>query len=275
MKKFEQQSFENLLKDFYNLTGMKTCLYDADGNELCYYPGKLSDFCKILRKDEKMDARCRECDRLAFANCRKNRTQYVYSCHAGLRECISPILFENRIIGFIMIGQINGSDSEAFARVEKELPPELSAELKDAYNRLPLFSSEKLLSAFRVLDACAGYELLKTLMLTKNDPIDSRIDEYIHSNLSAPLSVSHLCSEFHLSRYEIYNICKEYFAFTPAEYIKNCRLAHACNLLATTALPIKDIAERCGIPDYNYFSKIFKSSYKLSPTQYRKAQKSI
>lgn len=96
------------------------------------------------------------------------------------------------------------------------------------------------------------------------------IDKYIHENISAPLSVSHLCSEFHLSRYELYNICNEYFYCPPAEYIKKCRLTHACNLLRNTELAVNKIAVKCGIEDYNYFSKIFKSTYRLSPSEYRK-----
>ena len=34
MAHFDLHSLEKLLYDFYNLTGVKTCLYDAEGNEL-------------------------------------------------------------------------------------------------------------------------------------------------------------------------------------------------------------------------------------------------
>jgi AraC-like DNA-binding protein len=45
---------------------------------------------------------------------------------------------------------------------------------------------------------------------------------------------------------------------------------HAAYLLLSTSLPICEIARACGIPDYNYFSKLFKKEYGCSPTVYRK-----
>ena len=270
MAHFDLHSLEKLLYDFYNLTGVKTCLYDADGNELCYYPAKLSSFCKILREDPEKDSLCRECDKHAFATCRKTHSQYVYTCHAGLKECVSPILRDDRIIGFIMLGQIK-SNSDAEPNIFKtKMPKERMELLGQAYDRLPIISNQKLFSAFRILDACSGYELLKTLLQSGKNPIDRQIESFIYNNLAEPLSIPYLCSEFHLSRYEIYNICNKYFSCSPAEYIKKCRLTYACKLLTATDLPIHKIAMQCGIPDYNYFSKIFKAYYKISPSTYKK-----
>lgn len=272
MSNFDLQSLEKLLYDFYNLTNIKTCLYDSEGNEICYYPKKFSAFCDILRKNEAIDQRCKDCDKIAFANCRKTRSQYVYTCHAGLYECISPIIYNNHIIGFIMLGQIKSNDKTDFANLEKDFSVPLQKKLRTAYDSLPNISKEKILSAFRILDACTGYELFKTLIHIHENSIDRQIDKYIRENLSMPLSVPHLCFEFHLSRYELYNTCNEYFGCTPAEYIKKCRLAHACKLLTTTNLPVHKIAMQCGIPDYNYFSKVFKSSYGICPSKYKECQ---
>ena len=270
MSRFELHSLEKLLYDFYNLTGVKTCLYDSEGNELCYYPTKLSTFCKILREDPKTDALCKDCDRHAFATCRKTHSQHVYTCHAGLRECVSPVICDNRIIGFIMLGQIKSSHDAEPIIFQNEIPGERKERLRLAYDCLPSISNQKLFSAFRILDACAGYELLKTLLQVSKNSIEEQIEKFVNQNLSMPLSVPYLCDEFHLSRYEIYNICNKYFCCSPAEYIKKCRLTHACKLLTTTDLPIHEIALQCGIPDYNYFSKIFKAGYGISPSTYKK-----
>lgn len=270
MANFDHRSLKQLLQDFYMLTDIKTCLYDAEGNELCFYPTKFSRFCEILRRDEVMDLRCKDCDKKAFAHCRNTRSQYVYTCHAGLRECVSPILYNNQIIGFMMIGQIKSNSDRDFAEFEKELPQYVRIRLRSAYDSLPTVTDVKLASAVRILDACTNHELLKTMVQLYNDPIEAKIDKYIYENLSKPLSVSHLCSQFHLSHHEIYQICNEHFCLSPAKYIKSCRLAYACKLLTSTDLPINKIAVLCGIEDYNYFSKLFKNAYNVSPTEYRK-----
>ena len=270
MAELMTNALEKLLQDFYNLANIKTCLYDIEGNELCFYPKKFSDFCEILRQNQLMDKKCKDCDKLAFEHCKRTQSQYIYTCHAGLEECISPIICDNRVIGFIMIGQIKSSNAPSFNDIATNLPGYLLDDLKDTYERLPTISSEKLNSAFRILDACAGYELLKKAVGSDNNSIDAQIQHYIRENISRPLSVAHLRSVFHLSHSEIYNIFKEYFDCTPADYIKKSRLKYACKLLATTDLPINRVAVLSGIPDYNYFSKIFKSTYNISPSEYRK-----
>lgn len=268
MKAIVSEDLQTLLQDFYNLTGIKTCLFDAEGNELCYYPPMHSRFCALLRRDAAMDQKCRACDREGFAACRAKRAQHSYLCHAGLRECISPIQYEGQIIGFIMLGQIKES-AEPSAETA-DLIEKLGSAFAKTYEELPSIPYEKRLSAFRILDACASYELLKALPSQSTPHIDRALESLVQKNLSAPLSVPFLCSCLHLSHNEIYTICKEYFASTPAEYIKKSRLAYAKQLLAETNLSVGEIAVRCGIPDYNYFSKVFKSAFSESPTAYRK-----
>ena len=203
-------------------------------------------------------------------NGRALRAQHSYICHAGLRECISPITFEGRIIGFIMIGQIK--EGELPSRQTRDLIQKAEESLLAAYEALPSIESEKLTSAFRILDACASYELLKSLATFNAPRIDRELEHLVQENLSGALSVPFLCARLRLSHNEIYTVCKEYFASTPAEYIKKSRLAYAKRLLAESDLPIGEIAIRCGIPDYNYFSKVFKAAFSESPTAYRKRQ---
>lgn len=271
MKNFDVQSLKQLLCDFYHLTNIKVCLYDIEENELYFYPKRLSSFCEILRQDANYDNLCKECDKRGFANCKKTRSQYIYTCHAGLRECVSPIICDDQLLGYIMLGQIKNNSETDFSHLEDRFPASLRESLREAYENLPTISNETILSAFHVLDACAGYEALKMLLQNHNYSIESQIDKYIHKHLSTQLSVSSLCTEFHLSRHEIYDICKKCFHATPAEYIKKCRLSYACTLLTTTDYPVYDIAIRCGVPDYNYFSKVFKSEYGMSPTIYKKS----
>ena len=271
MQVIDTEALLRILHDFYNLTGIKTCFYDATGKELCFYPKKYGDFCALLRNDPQMNARCEQCDKQAFAVCKKMHKQYLYTCHAGLQECISPILQENEIVGYIVIGQAKSNASTEFFSLLERLPSEQMTNLQNAYARLPAIDSEKLLSATRILDACTGYERLKTLAVRQASPIDLQMDKFIRDRLNEELSVPLLCSKFHLSHSELYAIFKEYFDSTPADYIKKCRLSHACKLLKETALPVHKIATRCGIPDYNYFSKVFKRAYGTSPREYRRS----
>lgn len=270
MEAFLQKKMTDLLRDFYTLTGIKICVYDKVGNELCYYPAKFSPFCALLRGDPSLDARCRACDRHALIQCKKTHEQYVYTCHAGLTECVSPILVGESIVGYIVVGQIKADKSADFAKIADSLPVALREELSQEFERLPVIGHERLGAAMRILDACAGYEHLKRLVNTSDRQIDTLLERYIHEHLREDLSASLLRAEFHLSHHELYTLFRDYFHTTPAEYIKARRLKQACRLLTTTDLAVSAIARECGIPDYNYFSKIFKREVGTSPRDYRR-----
>ena len=269
MQSHNLEKMQSLLKDFYNLTQMKICIYDSEENELCFYPEKFSPFCSLLREDENMNLKCKACDKNAFSICKKTRKQYFYTCHAGLLECISPILYEEKIIGYIAIGQIKTNKDQIFESLASLSKDQLQL-LEKEFDRLPTFDMQKINSALRILDACTGYEYLKSLIKKEENRIDVLLDNYVSANIENDLSVQRLCSVFHLSHSEIYSVFKEYFNSTPAEFVKIRRLKKACNLLLETSLPINKIAKKCGIPDYNYFSKVFKHSLGISPKQFKK-----
>ena len=273
METYNLKKMRELLHDFYYLTKIKICIYDSGENELCFYPEKLTPFCAMLREDEEMNERCRACDRHAFAQCKKTRRQYVYTCHAGLIEGISPILYDDRIIGYIAIGQIKSNPKADFEDLAERIPTERRESLRALFRQLPTTEEEKITCAMRILDACTGYEYLKTLARGAEKQIDLRLSSYVDEHLTEELTVRVLCTHFHLSHSEIYSIFREYFETTPAEHIKERRLSVACRLLRETSLPVSEIARRCGIPDYNYFSKIFKKSFGISPREYRKTQR--
>lgn len=264
MKTYDLEKLKKLLKDFYNLTNIKICIYDNNENELCYYPEKLNPFCKLLREDGEMDARCKSCDKRAFSECKKTHKQYLYTCHAGLTECVSPILYKDNIIGYVIIGQIKESSKFSMPSISKT-----TTQLIDEFNKLPEISRDKINSAVNIMDACTGYEYLKNLMASIENDIQTRISNFISNNIKGDLTVATLCSEFNLSNSEVYNIFKTYFGMTPAEYIKNYRLKEAYQLLESTRLAVNKVAVKVGIPDYNYFSKIFKKHFSISPRQLR------
>ena len=271
MQLYDLEKKKKLLHDFYFLTGIKICIYDGSGRELCYYPEKLSPFCSALRKNKFMDARCAECDKNAFSVCKKTHRQYIYTCHAGLLECISPVLYGDWIVGYIAVGQIKTSENANFSKLYDHLDSENMAQLHKSFKQQPIFDREKIDAALNILDACAGYEYLKTLINTETNRFDARICEYIDQNLDGNLDVQTICRQFQLSKTELYQIFREYFSDSVADFIKKRRLKKACELLKTTPYPIYKIAKLCGISDYNYFSKVFKKMFHVSPSVFKKS----
>lgn len=101
-----------------------------------------------------------------------------------------------------------------------------------------------------------SYEILITLDYIKNhykeDINLTNISEYVHFH------PSYLSKEFNRQ-----------LKISISDYIVNCRLNNAKQLLETTNLTITDIALASGFTNFRYFSQCFKHQFSISPSQYR------
>ena len=60
--------------------------------------------------------------------------------------------------------------------------------------------------------------------------------------------------------------------YSPIDYLIQIRLAKGAEMLLKTQLPVSEIAQKCGFPDSNYFSRQFRKRYTLSPKEYRQGK---
>ena len=56
---------------------------------------------------------------------------------------------------------------------------------------------------------------------------------------------------------------------TTSDLVQRIRISTAKDLLRNSALPIWEVAQKCGINDAAYFSTLFKKSVGKTPAQYR------
>ena len=63
---------------------------------------------------------------------------------------------------------------------------------------------------------------------------------------------------------------KEVAKLPPQQFLIQCRLQHAANQLIATRDSVAEIAERVGIDNQFYFSRLFKEKYLTSPLEYRR-----
>lgn len=62
---------------------------------------------------------------------------------------------------------------------------------------------------------------------------------------------------------------KSLVGLTPADFLREARIKHACQLLRETGQSISDIAYACGFTDPKYFGKCFRNTLGCSPSEYR------
>ncbi|MGM9619437.1 MAG: helix-turn-helix domain-containing protein [Oscillospiraceae bacterium] len=93
---------------------------------------------------------------------------------------------------------------------------------------------------------------------------------YIHEHFQEPISVAQLAQAIHVSKRACFRLFQENLHMTPVEYIRNCRLQKACQMLAKSKEPIAQIAYSCSLGSSSYFGKIFREAFGCSPKEYRK-----
>lgn len=101
------------------------------------------------------------------------------------------------------------------------------------------------------------------------------IENHILENLSHQPTLSTLSARFGYTRQYIIRVFKRQFHTTPAAYINDVRLSRAIRYLAEGSISIEEVARRCGFEDANYFSRLFKRKYGLTPSDYRRQSTGI
>lgn len=94
--------------------------------------------------------------------------------------------------------------------------------------------------------------------------------DYIRENYAKKITVSQMAEIMNISESYLYDFFKKTLGTSPVHYLNEYRLSVASELLTHTNDTISTIAEKVGIQDQFYFSKLFKSKYLVSPLKYRK-----
>lgn len=97
-----------------------------------------------------------------------------------------------------------------------------------------------------------------------------RLLTFVEDNLgNSNVGVDDIAVATATSRSSLNRKIKALLGVTPADFLKEARMKRACRQLLTTSKSINDIAYYCGFSDPKYFSKCFKASFNMSPTEYR------
>ena len=110
-------------------------------------------------------------------------------------------------------------------------------------------------------------------MPMKKNNFSDRVIEYVlkcKDEELAGLSVAKVAKIFKVSESYMLRKFKTEKYFTLGKYLFRERMFRAANLLLENRdLTVKSLAERIGFLDYDYFIRIFKNYYGITPSRYR------
>lgn len=269
---FKIDKLDELLLDFYRLTGLTISVWDNKMNQLSFQPKEMCRFCQKIKSNKKGKERCYVSDKEIFAKCAKTGKVETHRCHAGLIDTAVPIKFNDVILGYLIFGQaVDGKETDIENKI-KSLGLDLGIdynELLSLYNELKPYDAEKIQSAGNILKTAARYLWLSDYIEIGYNTMASKISDYIKNNLAEKLSLQKICLDLGISKNKLYEISNKQFNMPIGSYISHLRVLEAKNLLTSTSLSVREVSEQVGFEDYNYFIKLFKNNVGETPLKYR------
>lgn len=94
---------------------------------------------------------------------------------------------------------------------------------------------------------------------------------YIDLHFSENPSLAELARKNYVSKQYLSVLFQKETGQNLTSYVHARQLDHAARPLVSSALPVEEIAERCGQGNVSYFTKLFKKRFGMSPREYRKS----
>ena len=267
-----------LAKYFYNITHTLISIYDEKENLICTYPDTMCEFCTEVRKSPELTRICIQNDEAAFEVCKATRKTHIYHCHMGLLEVATPIIYNNIIIGYMLFGQITDTKDKTalLSNIEGAIRKyNLDMDvMRFCIPKIHYRSEEYIQSIAKLLEMCANYIWLNSIISIKKEGIAFSIDLYIKEHIKDTLTVTTLCQQFNVGRSTLYEISKNNFGCSINEYIQYQRNELAKELLIQKDMSVAEVAEAVGIKDTNYFIRFFKKRNGCTPKAWQKERSS-
>ncbi|QUI24220.1 PocR ligand-binding domain-containing protein [Vallitalea pronyensis] len=269
----ELEQAERIFSDYYSLLGIGIGLYDRYYKPICLIPKRDWTFCNSIRQNKEVLKACSKCDRIAFEHAKETKELYVYKCHMGLYEAVAPIIDNNMIIGYIMVGQLLDEQSPEFQWLHIKHQCKAygfhEEELKEVFFRLKQMNVAQIEAAANIMHACVAYLCYKNIIHVERSGIFNQVHQFLVNNMKNTITQDMVCQQLRISKTTLYNTLTHQTSLSLTKYLRQLRMTKAKELLSTTSLRINQVAEEVGICDYNYFSRLFKKTYGMSPRQFK------
>lgn len=114
-----------------------------------------------------------------------------------------------------------------------------------------------------------------TDQMLKNMPAADRqflldVVDYVHNNMKVrKITIDQIAEEMCMSRSQFTRRITALTQETPNAFITRIRMEKAIRMLKDTNMSVKEIAYDCGFDESNYFIRVFRQLYDMTPQQYR------
>ena len=163
------------------VTGMAIVTIDYKGEPVTHHSFR-RDFCKFVRRNPEISKYCKKCDSRGGLEAVRLNRPYIYHCYADIVDVAIPIIIDEHYIGAVMAGEVRLPESES-GKLEKilqidgwELPEEEDQlQLREAYNRLPIYPLKKIEMMTRLIENFSKYVVEEAIIKNSLYDLNERL----------------------------------------------------------------------------------------------------
>ncbi|MCF0136542.1 MAG: response regulator [Lachnospiraceae bacterium] len=96
-----------------------------------------------------------------------------------------------------------------------------------------------------------------------------KIRAFIEGHMDEPITRTQIAEALYLTPSYVSHVIKETENMSCKELVNNIKMDYARSMLRTSRLSIGDISEKCGFNSFAYFSKVYKETFGITPSQER------
>ena len=267
-----EKTLEEIIRELYNISGFRISIYNNKRKEVYAWPKNVHQFCRMVQENRECLQQCRANDDKAFVKARQTGGVVIYRCHMGLYEAVAPLYDRDHLSGYLMMGQTLDTMKQSRQEVlAKAIPYAGDRErLEQAVQQIPDRTKAQILSCISIMEVCASYISLSNRFKASEENLPQKVRSHIETHYQEDLLLDELCHLFYCSRATLTSSFRKAYGISVHQYLLSFRLKNSCELLSDSTLSVGQAARESGFQDQNYFTKVFKKEYGVTPSDYRK-----
>jgi AraC-like DNA-binding protein/ligand-binding sensor protein len=273
------QLYKEYERSFSEITGLPLTLRPVESWQLPHHSKRFENpFCALMADNSRSCAACLRVQQ-ELAETASNEPKTV-TCPAGLCDMAVPLRLGNRLVGFLVTGQVfrKKPTAAAFDRAAKlvsewGIKAELQ-ELREAFFGTRVLSTQQHDSIIKLLAIFAQHltVLCNQIVVQQENlepPVIKRAKAYIEEHQSDELPLSQVAKASNTSTFYFCKIFKKFTGVNFTEYVSRVRIERARGLLLNQNLRVSEIAFETGFQSLTHFNRVFKKINGQSPTEFR------
>jgi len=178
-----RKPIENFRNAFFDATGMSVSFADNEHKQYnTFYAGSRCEFCRLMNSSLKGLGCCVKISRESGKRAAISGKALIYTCHAGLKEVVVPIIVGGKHMGSVFSGQVMTQEPNLgdLAEIESHLTDlEVNCEeIKLAFMKIPVVPEWKLNLVSKMLTLIVDYMIQTELNQLLKDRISEERDKF-------------------------------------------------------------------------------------------------